>query len=82
MTMKRKRRDKKKKPKSILSCRAMAMIKLALLSRRTGMLLSLTPRLKTFPTCVCDHSKICTNLIDFGSNNIESNSKETFPARL
>lgn len=81
MTMKRKRRDKKKKPTSILSCRAMAMIKLALLSRRTGMLLSLTPHLTTFPTCVCDHPRICTNLINFGSCNIKSNIKEAFSAR-
>lgn len=59
----------------------MAMIKLPLLSRRTGMLLSLTSHLTTFPTCICDHPKICTNLVGFSFNNIEYSSEETFPAR-
>ena len=81
MTMKRKCRDKKEKPTFILSCRAMAKIKLALLSHRTGMLLSLTPRLTTFSTCVCDSSEICPNLINFGPYDVDPNTEETFPAR-
>lgn len=63
----------------------MAVIKLALLGRRAGMLLSLLELTTTPPRHVYSHVclwfKIYPNSVYFGYNEIDSNSKKIFTAR-